>query len=102
MKSFLISDNKDTLVAMRFAGVEGVILHEHDEVLSQISECVRNKEIGILILTEKIFDIVENEVMELKLKLRTPLIVEIPDRFGTMRGENYLVQSINESIGIKI
>ena len=102
MRSFLISDNKDTLVAMRFAGVEGVILHERDEVLSQISECVKNEEIGIVILTEKIFDIVENEVMELKLKLRTPLFVEIPDRFGTSRDENYLVQSIGESIGIKI
>lgn len=102
MKSFLISDNKDTLVAMRLAGIDGVILHERDEVLSQISECIKNKEIGILVLTENIFELVEGEVMELKLKLRTPLFVEIPDRFGTKRDENYILKSISESIGIKI
>ena len=54
MKSFLISDNKDTLVAMRLGGINGVILHEKEEILSQISKCVSDREIGILVLTEKI------------------------------------------------
>lgn len=102
MKSFLISDNKDTLVAMQLGGISGIILHEREEVLSQISECLNDEEIGILVLTEKIFDLVEEEVMELKLKRRTPLIVEIPDRFGSQRDENYILKSISESIGIKI
>ena len=102
MKSFLISDNKDTLVAMRLGGINGVILHEREEILSQISECISDEEIGILVLTEKVFDIVEEEVMELKLKRTRPLIVEIPDRFGSQRDENYILKSISESIGIKI
>ncbi len=102
MKSFLISDNKDTLVAMRLGGINGVILHEKEEILSQISKCVSDREIGILVLTEKIFHIVEEEVLEIKLKRRTPLIVEIPDRFGSDRDENYILKSISESIGIKI
>ena len=55
-----------------------------------------------MVLTEKIFHIVEEEVMEIKLKRRTPLIVEIPDRFGSDRDENYILKSISESIGIKI
>ena len=29
---YLISDNIDTLTGMRLAGVEGVIVHEHDEL----------------------------------------------------------------------
>lgn len=102
MKSFLISDNKDTLVAMRLAGIGGVILHEKEEILQQISDVIHDEEIGILILTEAIFEIVEHEVLELKLKIRQPLIVEIPDRFGPRRGDNYITKYINESIGIKI
>ena len=32
MKMYLISDNIDTLTGMRLAGVEGVVVHEMQEV----------------------------------------------------------------------
>ena len=32
MKMFLISDNVDTLTGMRLAGVEGVVVHEREEL----------------------------------------------------------------------
>ena len=35
MKMYLISDNVDTLAGMRLAGVEGVVAHTHDEVMSE-------------------------------------------------------------------
>jgi V/A-type H+-transporting ATPase subunit F len=28
MKAFLISDNVDTLVGLKFAGIDGIVLHE--------------------------------------------------------------------------
>ncbi len=102
MKSFLISDNKDTMVAMRLSGISGVILHEKEEIISQIIEVLNDKEIGILILTEAIFEIVQDEVMNIKLKRTYPLIVEIPDRFGQRREENYITRYINESVGVKL
>ena len=34
---YLISDNIDTLTGMRLAGVEGVIVHEHDELREALS-----------------------------------------------------------------
>lgn len=102
MKSFLISDNKDTMVAMRLSGISGVILHEKEEIISQIIEVLNDKNIGILILTEAIFEIVQDEVMNIKLKRTYPLIVEIPDRFGQRREENYITRYINESVGVKL
>lgn len=102
MKSFVISDNKDTLVAMRLAGISGIILHEKEEVLDTIRDIMKDKEVGILILTEEIFEIVHEEVMQIKLKRKFPLIVEIPDRFGQKREENYITRYINESVGIKL
>ncbi|RKW39949.1 MAG: ATP synthase subunit F, partial [Lachnospiraceae bacterium] len=33
MISYLISDNRDTLVGMRLAGITGVLLRERDEML---------------------------------------------------------------------
>lgn len=102
MKSFLISDNKDTMVAMRLSGISGVILHEKEEIVSQIIEVLNDREVGILILTEAIFEIVQEEVMNIKLKRKYPLIVEIPDRFGQKREDNYITRYINESVGVKL
>ncbi len=36
MKMFLISDNIDTQTGMRLAGVEGVVVHEREELRSAL------------------------------------------------------------------
>ena len=99
MKSFLISDNKDTLVGMQLAGIKGIVVSEKDEILSQIDEVFKDKEIGILIVTELIMEKAKSELMELKMKRRYPLIIEIPDRHGFRKKEN-LLDYINEAVGI--
>ena len=102
MKSFLISDNRDTYVAMRLAGINGVLVHEREEILEAMKLALDDSSIGILILTELILEKVEKEVMSLKLHRKYPLIVEIPDRHGQRRDANYITKHINESVGIKI
>ena len=32
MRFYLISDNIDTMVGMRLAGIEGIVVHEEEEV----------------------------------------------------------------------
>lgn len=102
MISYLISDNRDTLVGMRLAGITGVLLRERDEMLKEFNRCLNDKNIGILILTEKVFDLLHDEVMQVKVKSKFPLIVEIPDRFGLKRDEDFITKNINESIGVNI
>ena len=53
MKMYLISDNIDTLTGMRLAGVEGAVVHERQELREEIGRVIADKEIGILLLTEK-------------------------------------------------
>ena len=53
MKMFLISDNVDTYTGMRLAGVEGVVVHEKEELKKVLASVVSDKEIGIVLLTEK-------------------------------------------------
>ena len=102
MKSFLLSDNHDTWVGMRLAGVDGVILHEREEVLQTLKTVTLNAEIGIILLTEKIADMVQDEIMDYKMKHKKPLIIEIPDRHGTTRGTDVITNYIRESVGIRI
>lgn len=102
MRTFLISDNKDTWVGMRLCGVDGVIVHSRKEVLDQINLVFKDESIGLLLLTEKIVDLAKDEVMEYKLKKAIPMILEIPDRHGTTRSGDAISQYIRESVGIKI
>ena len=53
MKMFLISDNIDTYTGMRLVGVEGVVVHEREELKKALEEAIANKENGVILLTEK-------------------------------------------------
>lgn len=99
MKSFLISDNRDTLVGMHLAGINGSIVHEKEEIIREIDKVLEDKETGILIVTELIMEMAYEKLMEIKLKKKYPLIIEIPDRHGFRKKEN-LLDYINESVGI--
>ena len=54
MRSYLISDNMDTFVGMKMAGIESIVLHEKEEIIEKIEELKKDQEIGIIIITEKI------------------------------------------------
>lgn len=102
MKAFLISDNRDTFVGMRLAGINGVIVRNNEEALSSLKKYVNSDDIGVLILTEKVVDMVKDEVFKLKLRCKKPLIIEIPDRYGTTRGFDLIANYIRDSVGIKM
>ena len=102
MKMFLISDNIDTYTGMRLAGVDGVVIHSKKHLRQQLEKAFADKEIGIVLLTEKFGREFPDIIDEVKLKRRLPLIVEIPDRHGTGRDPNFIMNYVNEAIGIKI
>ena len=54
MRMFLISDNVDTLTGMRLAGIEGVVVHEKQEIKQALDEVLSQKDIGIILMTEKL------------------------------------------------
>ena len=52
MKLYLLSDNVDTLTGMRLAGVDGIVAHTADEVLSAMKQVLEDSSIGILLVTK--------------------------------------------------
>ena len=44
MRFYLISDNNDTRLGMRLAGIEGVVVHEPDEVNRALSDAMNQEE----------------------------------------------------------
>ena len=95
MRMYLISDNIDTYTGMRLSGVEGVVVHEREELEEALSFVTGQPDIGIVLLTEKL-------VNDLKLSRRTPLFVEIPDRHGSGRSKNFITDYVSQAIGLKL
>lgn len=102
MRMFLISDNVDTKTGMRLAGIEGVVVHEPEEVRKELKDALSDQEIGIILITEKLADMMETEISRIKLGTQTPIIVEIPDRHGTKRPADSITRYVREAIGLKI
>jgi len=99
---FLISDNVDTQVGLRLAGIKGVVVHEREEVLDALKTALSDPDIGIIIMTEKLTRLVHHELRKMKLQSRLPLIVEIPDRHGSTEDSERITRNIREAIGLKI
>lgn len=102
MKMYLISDNVDTYTGMRLAGVDGVVVHERGELYEALQNVIKDKEVGIVLLTEKFGREFPEIVDDIKLKRKMPLLVEIPDRHGTGRKKDFITSYVNEAIGLKL
>lgn len=102
MKAYLICDNVDTQVGLRLAGIKGIIVHTREEVLDELARARKDKEVGMIIITEKLSKLVDSEINKIKLGFDIPLIVVIPDRHGTSRGKDSITRYVKESIGLKI
>lgn len=102
MKMYLISDNIDTLTGMRLAGVEGSVVHQRDELKEALETTLLDKEVGIILLTEKFGREFPDIIDDVKLNRKLPLIIEIPDRHGTGRKPDFITSYVNEAIGLKL
>lgn len=102
MKFFLISDNVDTQLGMRIAGIEGVVAHTKEEVIAALEKAAADENIAVVLMTEKLVAMCHDRVYDIKLHRRRPLVVEIPDRHGNSDVIETISHYVEESIGIKL
>ena len=102
MKMYLISDNIDTCTGMRLAGIEGAVVHEKEELKAELNRAMADKDIAVVVLTEKFGQEFPEVIAEARQGRSLPLLIEIPDRHGTTRVENFITSYVNEAIGVKL
>ena len=102
MKFFLISDNIDTQMGMRLAGIEGVVVHERQEVLEVLEKVLHREDVAVILMTTRLVETCPEVISELKLKLKMPLIEEIPDRHGSAKIGETIDRYVSEAIGVKL
>ena len=102
MKFYLLSDNVDTLMGMRLAGIDGIIIHTEDEVRKNLKEAMQRSDVAVVLMTHKLVSLCPELVMDYKLNMRQPLIVEIPDRHGNGRTSDSITKYVRDAIGVKM
>ena len=101
MRYFVISDNTDTHVGLRLAGIEGVVVRSREEALAALDQVFDDPTVGILLITESLAEQCADKLAPRKMEGRTPLVVEIPDRHG-VRAKDAITRYIREAIGAKM
>ena len=73
MRFYLISDNVDTQVGMRLAGIDGVVVHEQDEIREALESAMRREDVAVILMTEHLVRLCPELVDDLKLNRSRPL-----------------------------
>jgi V/A-type H+-transporting ATPase subunit F len=101
MKYFVIGD-EDTVLGFGLVGVKGHAVKNESEANNTLQEALKDKQIGIIIITERVAEWIRQFVDSYLFSTTFPLIVEIPDRSGPMAGRPGIRQMVNEAIGVKL
>ena len=99
MRMFLISDNTDSQMGFRLAGVEGVVVHDKKSLMEHVDAVIEDPSIGILLITTILFDMNRDVLLDLKLNLKHPLIVEVSDRHQSHEVQSMIDETIAKIIG---
>ncbi len=102
MKMYLISDNVDTLVGMRLAGVDGVVVHKSHHVEKALDDALLMEDVAVILMTETLMKLCHDKIYDIKLHRKQPLIIEIPDRHGNGRTKDSITKYVSDAIGVKI
>lgn len=100
MRFYLLTDDTDSLIGMRLAGIEGKLVSDRNSVLSEI-ERIKTTDTSILLLTPGVAALCRDLLVDLK-KQNRPLIVEIPDSNPEHNPADSVTDYIRDAIGVKI
>lgn len=102
MKFYLLSDNIDTQTGMRLAGIEGEVVHGENDFRKAFDKALESNDIAVLLVTEKLVNLCPEYVAEQKINNKIPLIVELPDRHGSQRPDDYILSYVKDAVGVKL
>lgn len=101
MKFYLVSDDADTCVGMRLAGVESTLVQDKAEAAAALESAAGNTEIGILFVTSSIQKWCGDTIAELSGR-RSPVVVELPDSTHSGKTGEAVADYIRATVGISI
>jgi len=101
MRYFIIGD-EDAVLGFGLVGVEGRDVQNTEQAQEAFTTALEQSDIGIIIITERVADLIRPQVDRFIFTRNFPLIVEIPDRLGPLEGKPGIREMVNQAIGIKL
>lgn len=101
MKIFLISD-EHTVLGYSLVGIRGVVANGKEEAANALREATQDSEVGIVLITQRVASEIQPLVDEARLKMATPIVLEIPDRHGPVEDRESALDIVRRLIGIKV
>ncbi|MEJ2703513.1 MAG: V-type ATP synthase subunit F [Sedimentisphaerales bacterium] len=101
MRYSIIGD-EDTVLGFKMVGVSGKVATDADEARRAFDAMLEDRENCIIIITERVADMIRSTVDRFLFTENFPLIVEIPDRNGPKPGKLGIREMVNAAIGLKL
>ena len=62
MRMVCISRSNDIAIGMRLAGIQSFFIRNENEIKEKIKELSKDKDVGIINVTEEVYEIAKNEL----------------------------------------
>ncbi|MBL8050027.1 MAG: V-type ATP synthase subunit F [Anaerolineales bacterium] len=98
----LVIGHPDAVLGFSLTGVGGRVATNAEEVNQALDEAQANKEVGIVLVTQDVAELIPVRMEHLKLRSTIPLVVEIPSAGGVPEGQASLGDIVLRAIGIKL
>ena len=98
----LVIGHPEVVLGFSLAGVGGRVATTADEVNQALDEAQASKDVGIVLVTQDVAELIPARMEHLKLRSTVPLVVEIPAQGGAPEGEQSLGEIVLRAIGIRL
>ena len=98
----LVIGHPEAVLGFSLAGVSGRVATTADEVNQALDAAQASKDVGIVLVTQDVAELIPARMEHLKLRSTVPLIVEIPSKGGVPEGQASLGEIVLRAIGIKL
>ena len=109
---YYIIGERELVLAFGLVGVKGTYVSNRNQALDAFNKVTGRGGLvsaptdieipKVLILTEDVSVMIEEEINDWQIKGKFPLIVEIPGINGKISGKKTLTDSIREAVGIRV
>lgn len=98
----LVIGHPEAVLGFSLAGVSGRVATNAAEVNQALDDVQGSKDIGIVLVTQDVAQLIPARMEHLKLRSTIPLVVEIPAQGGVAEGQESLGEIVLRAIGIKL
>ena len=98
----LVIGHPEAVLGFSLAGVSGRVATTAAEVNEALDAVQASRDVGIVLVTQDVAELIPARMEHLKLRSTIPLVVEIPAQGGVPEGQESLGEIVLRAIGIKL